>query len=71
MARLPVRDSHSTRRGVEQIADSSGNQRVALQGGTESGALSGDSAPSDPELAEVVRAWPTLSEAVRRQVVGW
>jgi len=57
-------------RGVEQIADSSENQRVALQGGAESGALSGDSALSDPDLDIIVKVWPTLPEAVRRQVVA-
>ena len=51
--------------------DSSENTGVARQGGpAKSGALSGDSAPIDPELAAVVAAWPTLPEAVRRQVVA-
>jgi hypothetical protein len=59
------------------MAYSSENQGVAPQGGAKSGALSGDSvasgalpAPTDPDLAAVVNAWPTLPEAVRRQVVG-
>ena len=60
---------HSTPRGVEQRANSSGNQGVALQGGAKSGALSGDSAP-DPDLMAVVAAWPTLPEAVRQKIVG-
>jgi hypothetical protein len=55
--------------GHEHPAKSSGNQGVTLQGGAKSGALSGDSASIDPDLAEVIRAWPTLPEATRRQVV--
>ena len=57
-------------RGVEQIANSSGNQGVALPSGAESGAVGGDSAPIDPDLAAVVAAWPGLPEAVRRKVVA-
>jgi hypothetical protein len=57
-------------RGVEQIADSSGNQGVAHQGGAKSGALSGDSAPIDPDLAEVVAAWTDLPEKVREKIVA-
>jgi hypothetical protein len=56
--------------GTEHPSDSSGNQGVALQGGAKSGALSGDSAISDPDLLAVVAAWPTLPEAVRQRVVA-
>ena len=64
------------RQGAELIANSSGNRGVALQGGAESGALSGDSAkggalpaPTDPDLLAVVAAWPNLSETVRHSIV--
>jgi hypothetical protein len=63
--------------GTEQTAKSSGNRGVAPQGGAESGALSSDFAPggapltvTDPDLAAVVSAWPTLPDATRRQVVA-
>ena len=56
-------------RGVEQIANSSGNQGGALQGGAKSGALSGDSAPIDPDLALIVNHWPALPEKVREKIV--
>ena len=56
--------------------DSSGNQGVALQGGADSGALSGDScpggalpAPTDPDLLVVVNAWPTLPEPARQAIL--
>ena len=61
---------HLTPTGTEHTADSSGNRGVAVQGGAKSGALSGNSAPIDPDLALVVNAWPTLPEATRRQVVA-
>lgn len=67
----------STPRGVEQIADSSGNTGVTLQGGAQSGALSGDSAQggalpasTDPDLLAVVNAWPKLPEAARQRIVA-
>jgi hypothetical protein len=56
-------------RGVEQIADSSGNQGGAAQSGAKSGALSGDSAHSDPDLAAVVAAWPVLPDEKRKAIV--
>ena len=55
--------------GLEHTAYSSENPGVAPQGGAKSGALSGDSAPIDPDLAAVVAAWPTLPKATRRRVV--
>ena len=42
---------------------------MAVQGDAQSGALSGDSVP-DADLLALIHAWPSLPEAVRRQVVG-
>lgn len=55
--------------GVEQTADSSENRGGGVQGGAKSGALSGDSALSDPDLAAVVAAWPSLPATVRQRMV--
>jgi hypothetical protein len=63
-------NARSTARGVERIANSSGNQGVVLPSGAESGASSGDSAPTDPDLALIVNQWPTLPETVRQKVIG-
>jgi hypothetical protein len=70
---LPVgegTDRQVTPTGTELPADSSGNQGVAVQGGAKSGALSGDSAPIDLELALIFNRWPTLPEAVRQRIVA-
>jgi hypothetical protein len=66
-------------RGVGQIEKSSGNQGVVLQGGAKSGALSGGSAPIDPDFAYVVNHWPDVPALVRKNIlamiraagVGW
>jgi hypothetical protein len=58
------------RKGAEQGPDSSENQGVALPGGAESSASSGDSASIDPDLTNIIAAWPGLPEAVRQQVVA-
>ena len=59
-----------TPRGIEQGPNSSGKQGFATQRDANSDALSGDSAPIDPELAEVVRAWPTLPAGVKADVLA-
>jgi integrase len=56
--------------GTEHIANSSGNQGVALQGGAKSGALGDDSADFPPDLAEVVAAWPTMPATARQRVLA-
>jgi hypothetical protein len=65
-----LQNTSAERTALEHPTNSSGNQGGALQSGAKSGALSGDSAPSDADLAAVVAAWPTLPEAVRQQVVA-
>lgn len=57
-------------RGVALIADSPGNTHVPQPGGAESGALGAREAPSDPELAAVVDAWPTLAEPIRAGILA-
>jgi len=56
--------------GAEHTPDFSGKQGAKPQGGAESGALSGDSARIDPDLALIVNQWPTLPEATRQAVLG-
>jgi hypothetical protein len=41
-----------------------------LEGEAESEALSTESAENDPDLGEVIAAWPTLCDVVRREVLA-
>jgi hypothetical protein len=38
--------------------------------GAESGAVGAQNTPIDPDLAEVIRAWPTLPEATRAGILA-
>ena len=40
------------------------------EGGAESGALSEDSAPTDPDLAYIINQWPDLPAAIRAGIVA-
>jgi hypothetical protein len=56
--------------GIEQPADSSGNEGVTPQGGAQSGALPGDSTPIDPRLAAIIDAWPRLPDAIKSGILA-
>ena len=55
--------------GLEHDQDSTGKTAGDAKSGAESGALGSEIDVVDPDLAEVVRAWPTLPETVRASVV--
>jgi hypothetical protein len=57
-------------RGVERTKKPSEKTRGAVTGVAESGAVGNDSGSSDTDLAAVVRAWPTLTPAKRRVIMG-
>jgi hypothetical protein len=44
--------------------------RLSSESGAKSGAVGGDSAPIDPDLALIVNHWPNLSETVRQSIVA-
>jgi len=56
--------------GLEPPPKSTANTGFSETGGAESGAVGARMGLSDPDLAAVVNAWPTLPEATRRQVVA-
>lgn len=58
------------RAGVEHCADSSGNPHVPQSGGAESGALAAKIDPQDPDLADLLAAWPKLPEALRTGILA-
>jgi hypothetical protein len=56
--------------GLERVAKTTGKTGIPDSGGAECGALGAQNAPSDPDLAAVVDAWPTLPEAVRTAILA-
>ena len=63
--------------GLELPKESTGKTAISSAGGAECGALSHDSdpetappAPTDPDLASVIAAWPTLPGPVRAGIVA-
>ncbi len=52
--------------GSEQGPDSPGNTHNRSKGGAKCGALSG----ADPDLARIVRAWPSLSEKAKARMLA-
>jgi hypothetical protein len=56
--------------GFEPPAKLSEKTPFASTGGAESGALGSEIDSLDPGLAEVVKAWPTLPEAVRADILA-
>ncbi|MBM4225847.1 MAG: hypothetical protein FJ167_13985, partial [Gammaproteobacteria bacterium] len=57
-------------RGFEPSANLSQNLNNSQQGGAKCGALDSESRPIDPELAELVAAWPTLPEPIRAGILA-
>lgn len=55
--------------GLEQTADSPGNPAIPAAGNAPDDARGARDGVHDADLERVVRAWPALPEAVRRQVV--
>ena len=51
-------------------AGNTGNTGVSVQSGAESGALGGDFAPIDPDLALILERWPALPEAARASIMA-
>jgi hypothetical protein len=58
------------REGFEETSDSSGKVQDSKAGAAESGAISTKIVLADPQLAEVVAAWPALPEVTRQAVIN-
>lgn len=63
------RYSHTPKGGVEHNAELPGKPLVSETGGADSGALGDVSGASDPRLAELSKAWPTLPDIVKTQII--
>ena len=55
--------------GFELPADSTGKTSIPDQGGAECDAVGEQNGAADPELREVSRAWPTLSNAIKSDIL--
>lgn len=51
--------------GLEHPSKPSGKTPIPQTGGAKSGALGDD---TDPDLAKIVAAWPTLAASTRRKI---
>jgi hypothetical protein len=56
--------------GIEHPSNPLENSPLSAQGGAESGALALTNHAIDPALASVIRAWPTLPEAIRAGILA-
>lgn len=57
-------------KGLEPPEIHSGNPGFPESRGTESGTLGAPEAVTDPDLAELVRAWPTMPALIRAGVLA-
>ena len=64
-----LRDGQVPPAGIEQKPFSSGRVQVSETAGAKSGAVDRENATNDPELAQVIEAWPTLPPAIREAVL--
>ena len=55
--------------GFELSPTSSGNDALAVEGNVKYNALFADSGVIDPDLEGLIRAWPNLSESVRKEIL--
>ena len=55
--------------GFELSPISSGNAAFAVEGNVKCNALGDDSGVIDPDLEGLIRAWPNLSESVRKEIL--
>jgi len=56
--------------GFEQLHNVKGETGVPTEGAAKSGAVGAENGQIDPDLELVLRAWPGLSGAMRKQLVG-
>ena len=55
--------------GFELTSISSGNDALAVECNVKCNALADDSIAIDPDLEGLIRAWPNLSESVRKEII--
>jgi hypothetical protein len=56
--------------GLEQFAETPEIGGIPTERGTKSGTVGAESELADPDLIELVNAWPTLPEATRASILA-
>jgi hypothetical protein len=57
-------------RGLEPQAFPRGNRQVAGQGGSESGSVGDENAPTNPTLVSLIKAWPALPPDTKSAILA-
>ncbi len=57
-------------RGLKPGAYSCGNRPITGQGGSESGSVGDENTPTNPTLASLIEAWPTLPPDTQRAILA-
>ncbi len=65
----PVQNQRVGDTGLELSPISSGNDALAIEGNVKCNALADDFSAIDPDLEGLIRAWPNLSESVRKEIL--
>ena len=65
----PVQNQRVGDTGFERSPISSGNEALAVEGNVKCNALADDSSAIDSNLQSLIRAWPSLSESVRKEIL--
>ena len=55
--------------GLEVVQETSGNEALAIEGNVKCNALADDFSAIDSNLQSLIRAWPSLSESVRKEIL--
>ena len=65
----PVQNQRVGDTGLELSPISSGNEALAVEGNVKCNALADDFSAIDSNLQSLIRAWPSLSESVRKEIL--
>ncbi len=65
----PPQNRQVGREGLEVVQETSGNEALAVESNVKCNALADDFSAIDSNLQSLIRAWPSLSESVRKEIL--